>query len=70
MLSSPVHGWCAAEVESAVCHAVIWPIGDLRDHNIESGPHCWCSPTLDDGVLHHHSMDGREAFERGDRLVS
>jgi hypothetical protein len=47
------------------------PIGDLREHECE--PTCWCGPTPDDEeprLFLHHSMDGREAFETGERLVS
>jgi hypothetical protein len=47
------------------------PVNDLREH--ETSLSCWCKPTEDDeaiGVLVHHSMDGREAFETGERLPS
>lgn len=45
------------------------PIDDLRDHLPSSD--CWCYPTEDEaGVLVHHAMDGREAFETGERLPS
>ena len=53
------------------CNCAGWhivPLNDLRDH--ETNGSCWCKPTLDDGVWLHHSMDGREAFETGDRLPS
>jgi hypothetical protein len=43
----------------------VMPIDDLREH--EFGDGCWCRPTLDDGVLVHHSMDRREEFEEGRR---
>lgn len=41
---------------------------DLREH--EANGSCWCKPTLDDGVWLHHSMDGRESFETGERQPS
>ena len=44
------------------------PLNDLREHDLNGS--CWCKPTLDDGVWLHHSMDGREAFETGERLPS
>ena len=47
------------------------PVGDLREH--DCSPECWCGPTEDDetqGLFVHHSMDGREAFETGERLAS
>lgn len=47
------------------------PVGDLREHVPSAG--CWCRPTRDDEspeVLVHHSMDGREAFETGERRPS
>jgi len=47
------------------------PINDLRPH--EPGPGCWCKPHLNDeepSVVVHRSLDGREAFERGERLPS
>lgn len=53
------------------CNCAGWhivPLNDLRDHETNGG--CWCKPTLDDGVWLHHSMDGREAFETGERLPS
>lgn len=54
----------------------IWhvlPLGDLRDH--EPDVNCWCHPQLLDdddagNVYMHTSMDGREAFETGDRKMS
>ncbi len=52
-----------------IVHVV--PLNDLREH--DSCATCWCNPTEDDevpGVFVHHSMDGREAFESGERLLS
>jgi hypothetical protein len=45
------------------------PLDDLRDH--VRGPDCWCGPTVTlDGILLHTSMDGREAYERGERKAN
>jgi hypothetical protein len=47
------------------------PADDLRPH--EHSLQCWCHPTPDDEqprVLVHHSLDGREDFESGKRLMS
>lgn len=49
----------------------VLPVDDLREH--EPSEDCWCNPTEDDetpAVMVHHSMDGREAFETGERLLS
>ena len=48
--------------------AVVYPIADLRGHDIYSEK-CWCHPFWDDGVLVHQSMDRREEYENG-RLPS
>ncbi|MDT8311914.1 MAG: hypothetical protein RQ732_10745 [Methylophaga sp.] len=40
------------------------PIDDLREH--ESNQDCWCSPSLDDGVFVHNSLDQREKYEAGE----
>jgi hypothetical protein len=44
------------------------PMGDLREH--EATAACWCVPVEDDGVVVHNALDGREAYERGERKVS
>lgn len=47
------------------------PLDDLRPHVLST--ECWCRPLFDDEedtLLNHNSMDGREAFERGERLPS
>ncbi|MDB5848251.1 MAG: hypothetical protein JWP29_2003 [Rhodoferax sp.] len=41
----------------------VYPLNDLREHEISST--CWCKPTEDDGVMVHHSMDRREEYENG-----
>jgi hypothetical protein len=53
------------------CNCAGWhvvPLHDLREHEVNGS--CWCKPTLDEGVWLHHSMDGREAFETGERQPS
>lgn len=49
----------------------VYPLGDLRDH-IVSGTSCWCRPRVDDDdlVVVHNSMDGREKYETGERVMS
>ncbi len=48
------------------------PLNDLREH--EANGSCWCKPTLDDEgsepIWIHNSLDGREAFETGERKPS
>lgn len=48
------------------------PINDLREHDLNGS--CWCKPALDNDYSYpiwiHNSMDGREAFERGERKPS
>jgi hypothetical protein len=49
----------------------IIPDDDFRPHDVELD--CWCHPQEDfdvSGVFIHQSMDGREAFESGERLTS
>ena len=62
-----MNGWCAALADGETS---VYPLGDLRDHDPAS-EHCWCRPfrTLE-GILVHNSADGRESFERGERLPS
>lgn len=74
-------GWNATryadpDTMQVVAH-VIHPIGDLRPHVLpdseQDGP-CWCNPTEDvcdlGTITVHHALDGREAFETGERQVS
>lgn len=42
----------------------VMPDDDLRPH--EEGAGCWCRPSLDDGVITHHSLDQRERYETGE----
>jgi hypothetical protein len=47
------------------------PLNDLREHI--ASVDCWCKPIEDDDfpdVWVHHSMDGRESYETGERLAS
>lgn len=47
------------------------PVNDLKPHHLlGSGLPCWCKPVDEDGVLVHNSLDGREAFEDGERKFS
>jgi hypothetical protein len=50
----------------------VYPVDDLREHELNGS--CWCRPTLDDEgsepIWIHNSLDGREAFETGERLPS
>lgn len=47
----------------------VYPIGDLRPHTLK-GSDCWCKPEILDGIVIHNAMDGREAFESGERVPS
>lgn len=50
----------------------IWhvaPINDIREH-ITSGEECWCSPSYNDSVVTHNSLDGREYAERGKHVIN
>lgn len=48
--------------------AEVIPLDDMREH--DEGSTCWCGPTDDDGVMVHHSLDGREAYESGVRQLN
>lgn len=37
------------------------PVDDQREHY--TIVHCWCIPTIDDGVIIHHALDCREYYE-------
>jgi hypothetical protein len=43
----------------------VLPLSDLREHEVSL--ECWCGPVEDDGVVVHNALDGREAYERGER---
>ena len=53
-------------MRSTTQHVV--PINDYKDH-IPEGDTCWCHPDYDEqyDMYIHHSMDGREAYETGER---
>lgn len=48
----------------------VYPLNDLREH--EMIRECWCRPDVDedDGVCVHNALDGREAYENGERKVN
>jgi hypothetical protein len=46
------------------------PVDDLRPHDLN--PKCWCRPvedTEEPDMWTHNSLDGREAYETGERLM-
>ena len=44
----------------------VYPIDDLREHEISVG--CRCQPSEEgDGVVVHNSMDRREEYEAGNK---
>jgi hypothetical protein len=47
--------------------SVVYPLADLRDHEVGS-ERCWCNPTYDDGILVHRALDGRETYEQGRKV--
>jgi hypothetical protein len=64
-----MHGlpWAVIPVKDGSSHIV--PDLDNRKHTCTS--RCWCrSVENEDGNYVHNSWDGRELFERGERLVS
>jgi hypothetical protein len=45
----------------------VYQLNDLREHETDGKP-CWCRPGWDEpGIVIHHAMDGREAYETGER---
>jgi hypothetical protein len=48
----------------------VYPLNDLKEHVTDGPEQCWCQPLETDGVIVHNSMDGREAFETGERKPS
>ena len=45
---------------------IVYPVGDLMEHDLHNGAECWCKPRIeDDGIFVHNSLDGREELERG-----
>lgn len=63
--------WLTCAVRYPTCtHFHILPVDDLRDHEETE---CWCgaAPDVEDPtVIVHNALDGREAFETGERLPS
>ncbi len=49
----------------------VYPLDDLREHVVE-GRNCWCCPDYDEeyDILVHHSLDGREEYETGERKLN
>jgi hypothetical protein len=51
-------------------YAHVFPLGDLKPHDLDS-TECWCKPTVcEDGLVIHNSMDRREEHEKGVRRLS
>ncbi len=53
----------------------VYPLNDLREHVTDDSAECWCKPEHEivppaGEVIVHHSMDGREKFETGERKPS
>lgn len=48
----------------------VMPVGDLREH--DSNKDCWCRPEHDEeyNIYVHNSLDGREAYETGQRQTN
>jgi len=61
-------------VNWAISPTHVYPLTDLREHDLTAD--CWCRPETKEYsdraglVVVHNSMDGREAFERGERKPS
>lgn len=47
----------------------VYPVNDLRPHDTDNGAECWCKPTIEDDVVIHNSLDGRELIETGERMI-
>jgi hypothetical protein len=47
----------------------VYPLNDLRDHDLESET-CWCQPRTEDleneVVVIHNALDQREKYESGE----
>jgi hypothetical protein len=60
-------GWLSMQVNDGPWNVI--PLADLRNH--ETTRPCWCRPSpTEDGIVVHNAMDGREAYERGERKPS
>jgi hypothetical protein len=54
--------WKAEGPTAAGASPVVYPLGDIFEHDIDSED-CDCRPFWDNGVLVHRSFDRREANE-------
>ncbi len=50
-----------AEVILPMVH--VYPLDDLIEHFVEDPESCQCQPMIRNGVVIHHSLDGREFSE-------
>lgn len=57
--------WVIEHDGAGALHCI--PVDDWFDHFAE---HCVCRPELRGDMHVHHSFDGREKFETGERLPS
>lgn len=59
--------WMVALVKGGDVH--VTPEEDLRPHWMVR--ECWCAPEvdIDDDILVHHALDGREPYESGERKL-
>ncbi|AKJ28835.1 hypothetical protein [Caldimonas brevitalea] len=61
--------WARRRTPATQLHVL--PLADLREH--QPNARCWCHPVQDEdefNVVVHTSLDGREAFESGERKPS
>lgn len=54
-------GWLVREARGEPTQVI--PLDDLRPHSTDDP--CWCKPFIEDGIVVHNSMDGREQYEAG-----
>ena len=45
----------------------VYPVNDFRPHNTHSTK-CWCNPTVNEYVVIHNALDGREDYEVGRKM--
>lgn len=52
----------------------IYPLFDLKEHEMDDAGNCWCAPEEDADqyglYIIHNSMDGREDYESHRRKLS
>lgn len=61
-------GWDVVPGNMMLRH--VMPTDDIKCHHADSS--CWCRPyvdIVDDTVLIHNSLDGREEYESGKKRV-